>query len=286
MLLPKENTFRSFRQLFRDHLADMYEPSEIDAIFRSAVKDKLALSWNHGLLNERFSESDINRLSPVLSELVTGRPLQYVVGHCEFLGCVIKVDESVLIPRPETEELCEIMLKENDRQLPISVLDIGTGSGCIPIALKKHAPAWQVSALDISSDALRLAEKNALDNMTEIRLYQSDVLTNSGLFGKFDIIVSNPPYIAEEEKVEILDNVLVHEPHVALFVPDTDTLLFYRRILELSRESLNQNGKIYFEINERFGDEMHDLMRAAGFTSCNVMNDLSGKQRFASCRNA
>lgn len=281
MLLPRENTFRSFRQLFREHLEDMYDQAEVDALFRISIEEKLGLSWSHSLLEGRFSESDINRVSPVLEALKQGRPLQYILGHTEFLGCRIAVDERVLIPRPETEELCEYILKENQKNLTLKVLDIGTGSGCIPIALKKHAPQWQVSALDVSEAAVQLATANALLNRTEVQLHQIDILTATTLPEQYDIIVSNPPYVAEEEKLEILDNVLVYEPHLALFVPDTDTMLFYRKISQLAVKALVPGGKLYFEINGRFGNETLDVMTGAGLRNCRVLKDISWKERFA-----
>jgi len=281
MLLPRENTFRSFRQLFREHLEGMYEPEEVDALFRISVEEKLGVRWSHAMLDGRFSESDINRVSPVLQGLKEGRPLQYLLGYTDFLGCRIDVDERVLIPRPETEELCELILRENPKDRPLLVLDIGTGSGCIPIALKKNASPWQLSALDVSEAALQLATANALLNGTEVQFHLMDILSALSLPYQYDLIVSNPPYVAEEEKLEILDNVLVHEPHLALFVPDRDTMLFYRKIARLAATALVPGGKLYFEINGRFGSETLAEMTEAGLRNCRVLKDISGKERFA-----
>jgi release factor glutamine methyltransferase len=281
MLLPRNNTFKAMRDLFREHLTEMYDQGEVDAIFRIAIEEKLIVKWSSQLLNERFTESDINLISPVLEALATGRPLQYILGHTEFMGCKLKADERVLIPRPETEELCGIILNENTKTSALDVLDIGTGSGCIPISLKKHAPNWTVSALEVDASALSLAMENAKDNAVEVHFIQQDILSGKALIGMYDIIVSNPPYIAEEEKKDILDNVLIHEPHLALFVPDTDTLLFYRTISSLAFPAMNAGGKLYFEINERFGKETVAVMKAAGFSKCRVIKDLSGKDRFA-----
>lgn len=281
MLLPRENTFRAFRQLFREHLQDMYEPEEVDALFRISIEEKLSISWSHTLLNGRFNESDINRLSPILEGLMEGRPLQYLLGHTNFLGCRIGVDNRVLIPRPETEELCELVLRENPKESSLNVLDVGTGSGCIPIALKKYAPRWHLSALDVASGALQLAAANAQQNNAEISFHQIDILSVAELPARYDLIVSNPPYVAEQEKLDILDNVLVHEPHLALFVPDTDTMLFYRKIACLAATALVSGGKLYFEINERFGSETIAEMIETGLRNCRVLQDLSGKDRFA-----
>lgn len=269
------------RDLFREHLTEMYDQGEVDAIFRIAIEEKLIVKWSSQLLNERFTESDINLISPVLEALATGRPLQYILGHTEFMGCKLKADERVLIPRPETEELCGIILNENTKTSDLHVLDIGTGSGCIPISLKKHALNWTVSALEVDASALSLAMENAKDNAVEVYFIQQDILLGKALIGMYDIIVSNPPYIAEEEKKDILDNVLIHEPHLALFVPDTDTLLFYRTISSLAFPAMNAGGKLYFEINERFGKETVAVMKATGFSKCRVIKDLSGKDRFA-----
>lgn len=281
MLLPRQNTFRSYRELFREMLDSLYDRDEVDAIFRAIMEEKLGAPWSHQLLDARFSESDINRVSPLLEQLGTGRPLQYILGHTDFLGCRIRVDERVLIPRPETEELCETVLREQPQDRALRVLDIGTGSGCIAIALKKHAPAWQVSALDVDSGALTLAAQNAIENAVDVQFHQNDILATHTLHEQFDLIVSNPPYVAEEEKMDILDNVLVHEPHLALFVPDTDTMLFYRKIAQLAAKALMSRGRLYFEINCRFGAETIAVMEAAGLHNCRLIVDLSGKQRFA-----
>jgi release factor glutamine methyltransferase len=281
MLLPRQNTFRSYRELFRELLDSLYDRDEMDAIFRSVMEDRLGVAWSHQLLDARFSESDINRVSPLLEQLATCRPLQYVLGHTDFMGCRIRVDERVLIPRPETEELCEAVLQENTKDRALRVLDIGTGSGCIAIALKKHAPTWQVSAVDVDWGALALATQNAKENDVDVQFHQNDILNAQELKGQYDLIVSNPPYVAEEEKMDILDNVLVHEPHLALFVPDTDTMLFYRKIAQLAAKALTSRGRLYFEINCRFGAETIAVMEAAGLHNCRLKVDLSGKQRFA-----
>jgi len=281
MLLPRNNTFKAMRDLFREHLAEMYDQGEVDAMFRIAIEEKLGVKWSSRMLDERYTESDINLVSPVLEKLATGRPLQYILGHTEFMGCKLKVDERVLIPRPETEELCSIILEAHAKSDHLHVLDIGSGSGCIPISLKKHAPNWAVSAIEVDAGALTLATENAKDNAVDVYFIQQDILSEKALIGMYDIIVSNPPYIAEEEKKDILDNVLIHEPHLALFVPDTDTLLFYRTISSLAFPAMNAGGKLYFEINERFGKETVAVMKAAGFAKCRIIKDLSGKDRFA-----
>jgi release factor glutamine methyltransferase len=181
MLLPRNNTFKAMRDLFREHLTEMYDQGEVDAMFRIAIEEKLGVKWSSRRLDERFTESDINLVSPVLEKLATGRPLQYILGHTEFMGCKLKVDERILIPRPETEELCGIILNENTKTSALDVLDIGTGSGCIPISLKKHAPNWTVSALEVDASALSLAMENAKDNAVEVLYIQQDILSGKAL---------------------------------------------------------------------------------------------------------
>jgi release factor glutamine methyltransferase len=280
MLLPSKNTFEALRQLFREHLQSIYEISEIDVLFRIVVEDKLGVKWKQLMLSERFSESDINLVSPALEALIDGKPLQYILGNTEFFECKLKVDSRVLIPRPETEELCDLIIGENSKLSALSVLDIGTGSGCIPIALKHHAPKWELYAVDIDANALQLAEENAKLNNTIVHFSRLDVLQTTTLEGEFDIVISNPPYIAESEKTIIHKNVLDNEPHLALFVPNADALLFYRKITKLAVQSLKKGGKLYFEINERFGNETMALLVDSGFQNCRIIKDLSGKERF------
>jgi len=285
MLLPRENTLRSLRVLYRDVLGSMYENEEIDALWKYSLEDKLNIEVKATNLDEPIlTESNLNTIIPVLERLTTGEPYQYIIGEVEFYGCKLKVDKRVLIPRPETEELCELVLRENDTTKPLNVIDLGTGSGCIPIALKSKAPAWQVNAVEVDEGALSLAKQNANFNNLEIKFQQGDLLATYDLrLDTYDLIISNPPYIAEKEAVEINDNVLVHEPHLALFIPDEDPLLFYRKMLDIGQESLEKGGKLYFEFNERYGTEMTELMQQKGYIDIRIIKDLSGKDRFAVC---
>ncbi|MCF8277612.1 MAG: peptide chain release factor N(5)-glutamine methyltransferase [Flavobacteriales bacterium] len=285
MLLPKDNSIRSLRKLFRDHLSDMYEVEEIDALCRYAVQDTLGYDPNTVAADTpTLTESDLNRVIPVLDRLIIGEPYQYIIGHVQFLGCKLKVDTRVLIPRPETEELCELVLNENNRTEQLHVIDLGTGSGCIPIALKSKAPAWKVDAVEVDEGALALAKENATLNNLEIGFHQVDLLSTYDLpLSTYDLIVSNPPYIAQKEAVDILDNVLVHEPHLALFIADDDPLLFYRKMLDIGQHSLAKGGKFYFEFNEQYGAEMQELMEEKGYSDIRIIKDLSGKDRFAVC---
>ncbi|MFM1876960.1 MAG: hypothetical protein RL266_2697 [Bacteroidota bacterium] len=285
MLLPRENTLRSLRNLYRDVLGSMYEVEEIDALWKYSLHDKLAIKAEQTTLDEHLiTESNLNTIIPVLERLATGEPYQYIIGQVEFLGCQLKVDSRVLIPRPETEELCDLVLRENDTTKPLHVIDLGTGSGCIPIALKSKAPAWNVSAVDVSEEALSLATENATRNNLEITFQRLDLLsTRNSKLGTWNLIVSNPPYIAEKEADTIKENVLVHEPHLALFIADEDPLLFYRKMLDIGQQSLEKGGKFYFEFNEKYGAEMKVLMKEKGYSDIRILKDLSGKDRFATC---
>ena len=284
MLLPKENTLQSLKNLYRDVLDSMYETEEIDTLWKYSLADKLAIKVEqHKLAQPILTESNLNTIIPVLERLVEGEPYQYIIGEVEFYGCKLKVDKRVLIPRPETEELCELVLRENDTTKAINIIDLGTGSGCIPIALKSKASVWNVDAIDVSEEALLLAKENAQLNGLEIGFQQLDLLVAPSLNLTYSIIVSNPPYIAEKEADSIKENVLIHEPHLALFIADEDPLLFYRKMLDIGQHSLEKGGKFYFEFNEQYGKEMIDLMEQKGYSDIRIVKDLSGKDRFAVC---
>lgn len=285
MLLPKENTLRSLRDLYHEVLDSMYESEEVEALWKYSLEDKLNINVKQEKLAQPLlTESNLNTIIPVLERLSTGEPYQYIIGEVEFYGCKLKVDKRVLIPRPETEELCELVLKENDTTKPLNVIDLGTGSGCIPIALKSKSPAWSVEALEVDDGALALAKENAVLNNLAIHFHQADLLNpQTSLLKPYEIIVSNPPYIAEKEADTIRENVLVYEPHLALFIADDDPLLFYRKMLDLGQQSLTTGGRFYFEFNEKYGPEMTELMNQKGYTDIRIIKDLSGKDRFAVC---
>lgn len=256
----------------------------------------------------------LNAISQILQELLKGKPLQYVLGETEFYGLKFKVAPSVLIPRQETEELVHWIIQreaasgsplttgdnataagrpvtaageaarrvgEVAGKLPVSLLDVGTGSGCIVIALKKNLRGAEAWACDISEKALKLASENASLNEAEITFKQADILDERSwdLFPSFDIIVSNPPYVTESEKAAMAANVLDHEPHLALFVENDDPLRFYRAIARFAMQKLRPGGLLYFEINEAFGPQTLELLRETGFRHINLRKDLNGKDR-------
>lgn len=209
----------------------------------------------------------------ILQKLRAHEPIQYVFGHTEWMGLDLRVTPATLIPRPETAELVEWVLHVADKNKPLRVLDIGTGSGCIAIALKKAAPNWQVTGLDISHEALDVAKENAERNNVAIHWQQADILSLCSL-PMVDIIVSNPPYICEKEKVDMQARVLDYEPARALFVPDNDPLLFYRKIASLKGAPI-----LFFEINEAYGEQVCSMLRTIGYTNVELKEDIYGKPR-------
>ena len=218
---------------------------------------------------------NIPNLQTIIDRLLHFEPIQYIFGHTLWCGLDLKVTPATLIPRPETAEVVERIKNEKLKIKNYRVLDIGTGSGCIAIALKKAHPEWQVTGIDISAEAISVAKENAVRNNAEVEFRQMDIFSDEiEHFATYDIVVSNPPYICEREKAEMRSNVLDFEPHSALFVPDNDPLVFYRRIT-----SLHWGTYLFFEINEVFGTEMQALLAGQGYTDIHITNDIYGKQR-------
>lgn len=226
-----------------------------------------------------LSPNEAKELDAILARLCKYEPIQYVQGTARFLGRDFRVAPGVLIPRPETEELVEAMLEE----IPADsrLLDVGTGSGCIAVTLSKELPQAQVTAWDVSADALALAELNNRLLQASVRFEQRDVLTcRPRAEERYDVIVSNPPYVTEAERKEMEPNVLDWEPSLALFVPDSDPLRFYRRIGELGRDLLAEGGRLYFEINRAYGDATAGLLRSQGYANACIRRDIAGNDRF------
>ena len=210
-------------------------------------------------------------------------PIQYILGEAKFYGFDFFVNPAVLIPRPETEELVDLIQSQFRQADKPKILDIGTGSGCIPITLAHLLPNAELSAIEISEEAVQVARDNIAENEVEVNLYQGDILTDD-LPDEFlfDVIVSNPPYITNKEKELMDENVLSHEPHLALFVPDTDPLLFYNRISTVAEKHLNSEGKLFFEINEAYGEEVKNMLASKSFDEIKIIKDLQGKDRMIS----
>ena len=250
---------------------------------RTAYDESEARELARWITEELPENADSIEVSRAVDRLLQGEPVQYVFEHALWLGLDLRVTPATLIPRPETAELvslCEAALR---RQRSPHVLDIGTGSGCIAIALKKDRPEWRVSACDISQDALSVARENAERNEADVRFFRCDILSEQPK-GTFDLIVSNPPYVCEKEKSSMESRVLDYEPASALFVPDQDPLLFYECITSVAQQILEPNGWLLFEINERFGEEVAAALREHGFRDVEILEDMFGKQRFVQGR--
>lgn len=277
----KLQTIKDIKLYLEKQLSGLYPETEIIA-FANIITTKLKFTK---LQMFAFPESPVTgkqaaEIKNICKELKTGKPIQYITGETSFYNCVIKVNSSTLIPRPETEELVDLIIKEN-RGFTGSLLDIGTGSGAIAIALAVNMPGSAVKGTDISESALETAGENAALNNSAVEFIMSDMLdSHAVILPPADIIVSNPPYVRESEMSLMGKNVIGFEPHSALFVPDSDPLKFYIAILNIARSILTPQGKIYFEINEALGKEMSDLFAANGYSKIRVINDINGKQRF------
>jgi release factor glutamine methyltransferase len=233
---------------------------------------------------EHMSCGDVKRLEQYMQRLEQGEPVQYVTGKTVFCGRDFHVEKGVLIPRPETEELCELIINGYTVAAP-RILDVGTGSGCIAITLASELPHSTVSAWDVSEDALRIASGNADNIKTHVVFEKKDILkARHDGDNDFDIIVSNPPYICDKEAADMEPHVLCHEPHLALFVPDDDPLLFYRSITQYAATALSPLGMLYFEINPIYADALKEMICSYGFDNVMIHDDQFGKHRFISAR--
>ena len=262
-------------------LAGVAEPREVQAMIRIICEDVFNYDPVDVALRQESELPDFaaERISDIISRLRRHEPLQYIVGTALFHGHKFKVTPAVLIPRPETEQLVDLIVDENTAS-DLRVLDMGTGSGCIAISLARALKFAQVDAFDISQDALAVARENAADLKVKVRLFQSDMLAPQPA-ARYDIIVSNPPYICWSEREAMDRNVLDYEPGQALFVPDNDPLLFYKAIAPYAAQSLERGGRLYLEINQRFGNEVKRLLEACGLDEVRIIEDSFGRVRFA-----
>ena len=278
-----DNTLKSLRNYFRSKLDPTFDKKEIDAFFYRGLLHYLNIERVTYITEpeKQISESDILKFRHLAKELLNNKPLQYIFGETDFLGLKIKVNEHVLIPRPETEEMVNDIISKVEN--PTTIIDLCAGSGCITIALKNHFKNADVIGVELSESALKLAEQNAIANNLKVEFIHDDV-TDPGLkYPKADLIVSNPPYVTESEKDLMQPNVLDYEPAIALFVPDNDPLLFYKAIIKLAVDNLNNKGWLFLEINEKFGKDILALMKEAGIdNNLNLNIDLNGKQRWVS----
>ncbi|MGL4994272.1 MAG: peptide chain release factor N(5)-glutamine methyltransferase [Bacteroidales bacterium] len=278
---------QKFLHNMRKRLADRYPTTEIEALAKRILKEKYSIDSVAFILDKDtiFSELRAKELNSIVDRLSSGEPLQYILGSEEFYGLRFMLEPGVLIPRPETEELVEMILSEMPNAS--SLLDIGTGSGCIAISLASNMPRAKVEAWDISPIALRVSAMNAKSNGVSLRVVEQDVFDESAVSGDcFDVIVSNPPYVMESEKLDMEEHVLEHEPHLALFVSDSDPLIYYKRIAEIGLKRINPGGKLYFEINSLLGVETKELVESLGYTDVRLVRDLYGRERMLVATNS
>ena len=271
---------REFKSEFISRLENIYDSSEVDSFF-SICLENIEGKTRFDLMLDRDLEIKKSELwEKVIEQLVKERPIQYIFKQAHFYGLIFNVDENVLVPRLETEELVEWVINSvSDKGEPIKILDIGTGSGCIAISLARHLPNAKIYAMDISEKALEIAMSNALLNKVDVTFIHQDVLALKSLSESFDIIVSNPPYVRNLEKVEIHNNVLNYEPHLALFVEDDNALVFYEKIVSLASSELKKGGMLFFEINQYLGDETVKLFHSDLFKEVVLKKDIMQNDR-------
>jgi len=281
-------TLRQLKRTFLSELDTIYPKTEIESFFYLLAETYLGLKRIDIALN---IDDDIvidNRFHNALNELINHKPIQYIIGSTEFFSLNFSVNKHVLIPRPETEELVDWIISDTKNKpytKKIKILDIGTGSGCIAVSLAKNLPNASIYAIDISKEALKVAKENALNNDVIVTFIEDDILNST--FNtktlepnlKFDIIVSNPPYVRELEKKLMQNNVLNNEPHTALFVANDNALIFYDKIADFATNYLKPNGKIYFEINQYLGNETIELLKNKGFTNIKLKKDIFNTDR-------
>ena len=277
---------KEFKLFFNEALSAIYPKTEIDSFFFILMEEKLKLQRIDTVLNSDLliTNKNLIDLKNIVKRLQKEEPIQYIIGNTEFYGLPFLVDKNTLIPRTETEELVSWVLDEikvltNNKITELSILDIGTGTGCIPISLAKNLTSLNISAIDISPEALIIAKQNAILNKVTIEFIELDILNAESLPQEYDVIISNPPYVRELEKVEIKNNVLENEPHLALFVADENPLIFYNKIADLAKQQLSKNGMLFFEINQYLGKETVNMLVKKGFKNIQLKKDLFGNDR-------
>lgn len=277
------------KELFNDLVSRITlkeEISEVRAIVSMLLEKKLGLTRSEILTGKEIVAVSPSIFDPFIVQINDHRPIQYILGEAEFYGRIFKVNTSVLIPRPETELLMyEIISKFKDQDSErLRILDIGTGSGCMAVTLAQEIPRAIVHATDISKEAIETAKQNSEALGSSVKFHEHNILDDGVSFGPFDLIVSNPPYISEEEKVVMRKNVLEHEPHLALFAPAKDPLAFYKAIALKSKATLSQGGSLWVEVNEHFGKDVADIFKEQGYNSVRIIKDLNNKDRIVTGR--
>ena len=281
---------KEFKLFFNEALSAIYPKTEIDSFFFILIEEKLKLQRIDTVLKPDFliTNKNLTDLKNIVKRLQKEEPVQYILGNTEFYGLPFLVNKNTLIPRTETEELVawvldEIKVLANNKITEPSILDIGTGTGCIPISLAKNLTSLNISAIDISPEALLIAKQNAILNKVTIEFIELDILNAESLPQEYDVIISNPPYVRELEKEEIKNNVLENEPHLALFVEDENPLIFYNKIADLAKQQLSKNGMLFFEINQYLGKETVNMLVKKGFKNIQLKKDLFGNDRMIKC---
>ncbi len=278
-------TVNDYKKRFLNQLPAFYDETERLNLFYMAMEFVLNYSKADVVLNgnESVLVENQQKIDEVFNRLQDNEPIQYITQKANFFGYDFKVSPATLIPRPETEELVDWVLNEMKKQPQKNwrVLDIGTGTGCIPITIKKEFPLAEVFAMDISTEALNIAKQNAENLNASVTFIEQNILSTKQL-DSYDIIISNPPYVRNLEKAEISENVLQHEPHLALFVDDNDPLIFYRKITQLAQKSLTENGLLFFEINQYLGNEMHEMV-SEYFKTIELKKDFIQNDRMMKC---
>ncbi len=277
---------KDYKTVFLNQIFPFYDEMEATSFFYITLKylhnlKRIDLALQPDL---ELSQDKMKNWEAIADELKTQKPIQYILGETFFYDLKFEVNENTLIPRPETEELVALILNsKKDKCNNLKILDIGTGSGCIAISLAKNFPNAKVFALDVSERALEIAQKNAKLNAVNVTFLHQNILQTNNLNEQFDIIVSNPPYVRNLEKKEINKNVLAYEPHLALFVKDDDPLLFYRKIAQLAKINLNQNGQLFFEINQYLGKETVESLKNLEFKNIQLHKDIYKNDRMICC---
>jgi len=275
---------KTILRFIQEQLKDFYPDSEIKSLGFLMLESVCKMDKSSVLRckDKQLSLKEQLMVEEIIADLKKHHPIQYILGKTEFYGLVFQVDENVLIPRPETEELVERIIREEKSKTDCKLLDIGTGSGCIAITLAKRLAGAKVFALDISDKALNVAKLNAIKNQVDVHFFHYDILSNEPFpfsFHKFDCIVSNPPYITLKEKTALAKNVLDYEPHQALFVPNDNPLLFYERIAGFALDRLSKGGSLYFETNSLYGQDVARALEKKNFQSVELFKDISGNDR-------
>ena len=291
-MFVQSNTIRATQSYVKTKLGESFSETEIRKIFKVIICNRLGWSDTDFILNQesRLSESDLLFVRSVINRILKGEPFQYILGETDFFGLTFFCSPSVLIPRPETEELVQLILNSVDNSTSLKIADLCTGSGCIGVSLASHLPQASILLTDVSKEALELARKSARRNHVNVEFLNHNILKDDSFIdfqsNSFDVFVSNPPYIPLVDKAQMKMHVLEYEPHLALFVENDNALIFYQFIAENARKKLKTNGFLFFEINPDYSNELLTLLDDLGFVNIELMKDLQGRYRMVKAQNS